>query len=209
MKELFYYAFTILIICSCQNTKSKSESVTTKEKIKIISNIKTTEYQTKSGKKFVVEIDHSFGESICDIKIETFGFSKRNTVYTFEETDPVKNVLITDLDKNGFEEIYIITTSAGSGSYSTIYGIASNKDKSATPIYVYETIETQLQKGELFEGYRGHNLFTLENGSLVNTFPTYNENDVNSNPSGENRKIIYSLITGEAGWILKPDKIIQ
>ena len=54
----------------------------------------------------------------------------------------------------------------------------------------------------------GHNKFSLEDGKLVNSFPVYLENDSNANPTGGKRKILYRLIAGEAGWILKPEKIL-
>ena len=40
-------------------------------------------------------------------------------------------------------------------------------------------------------------------------FPVHLENDNNTNPTGGKRKIVYGLIAGEAGWILKPQQIIN
>ena len=68
-------------------------------------------------------------------------------------------------------------------------------------------VEKDFQKGEPFEGYRGHNQFEIENGVLVNVFPKYNKEDNNSNPTDGESKVTYQLIAGEAGWILKPLKI--
>jgi len=119
----------------------------------------------------------------------------------------VEKVFLADLDGNGFDEIYLLTRRAGSGSYSSMYGVASNKDKSATLIYVPEISEKQMGRGGLFEGFMGHNKFSVEDGKLINTFPVYLENDSNTNPTGGKRKVLYQLILGEAGWILKPDKI--
>ena len=45
-----------------------------------------------------------------------------------------------------------LAESAGSGSYQTIYGIASNNDKSATPIYVRPI--SKLQKEKMFPGLK-------------------------------------------------------
>ena len=206
MKRLSYLivAFTLLFL-ACQNPqKQKSEKLKSVE-----TGVKLTEYNTKSGKEFIVHIDHSKGASICDVQIETREFEAVDETYEFEEIYPVEKVFIADLDGNGFEEIYLITRSAGSGSYSNIYGVASNRDKSATPIYVPEISEKQMEKGGLFEGFMGHNKFSLEDGKLVNVFPVYLENDNNSNPTGGKRKILYDLIAGEAGWILKPIEIIE
>ena len=130
-------------------------------------------------------------------------FTEVNTTNELGTIDPVTDVFIADLDKNGFEEIYLVTQSAGSGSYGNIYGISSNRDKSATPIYVRPVSEIQKDKGEIFEGYQGHNQFKMEDGILVNVFPKYLENENNATPGGGNAKVKYQLIPGEAGWILE------
>jgi hypothetical protein len=70
----------------------------------------------------------------------------------FEDRDPISDVFTADLDGNGFDEIYIVTTAAGSGSYGTILGFASNKDKSLSMIHFPEVREGD----ETFEGYMGH-----------------------------------------------------
>jgi uncharacterized Rossmann fold enzyme len=152
MKRLLFYLLAILVVSSCQNKENKKRASEQKENTQSANDIIRTEYLTKSGKKFIIQEDYSMGASICKLEIETRGFTKSNTIQKLGETDPVHHVFVTDLDKNGFDEIYIITSSAGSGSYSKIYGLGSNYDKSATPIYVYEATDKQLQKGGMFEG---------------------------------------------------------
>jgi hypothetical protein len=196
--------FSVLIF-SCQNTKKQKS-----EQQKLTKDaVQSTEYATKSGKNFIVSIDHSLSASIDYVQIETSNFDAVNSNHIVGEIDPVEEVIIADLDGNGFEEIYLLTRSAGSGSYGNIYGIVSNRDKSATPFYVPEISEREMEKGGLFEGFMGHNKFEIEDGKLVNSFPVYRENDSNANPTGGNRKIVYGLIAGEAGWILRPQQIIQ
>jgi heat shock protein HslJ len=89
----------------------------------------------------------------------------------FQDRDPISDVFTADLDGNGFDEIYIITTAAGSGSYGTILGFASNKDKSLSMIHFPDVREGD----ETFEGYMGHDTFTIEGRKLVRIFPIYNE----------------------------------
>ena len=159
---------------------------------------------SQSGVKFVVDTDHSLGASIASLKVTTKGFSAVNTVHDLGNVDPVAKIFLNDLDKNGFEEIYIITRSAGSGSYSNIYGLASNRDKSATPIFVRPISEKDISRSGLFEGFMGHNTFKIKNGKLVNSFPVFNADDSNAKPTGGTRSIEYRLFAGEAGWILEP-----
>lgn len=173
------------------------------------STIATSEYITKSGKLFIVTVDHSMGASICNVQIKTSGFSADNSTYHLDAIDPLKDIFLADLDNNGYEEIYLLTESAGSGSYSSVYGFASNKDKSVTPIYVRPKTELQKGKREMFEGFVGHNQFEIQNGKLLNSFPVYLEGDANSKPGGGQRIVQYRLIAGEAGWVLEAEKIIK
>ncbi len=101
---------------------------------------------------------HLVGRSLSTIEINTKDF-EHNYHEIYEDRDPVSEVFVADLDGNGFDEIYTITTSAGSGSYGTILGFASNKDKSLSMINFPE-----IQKGdESFKGYMGHDSFKIEN----------------------------------------------
>ena len=197
--RILFLLIFILLGFACQNVSKKGES-----KVITESNLDSKEYFTKSGKIFIVDIDHSMGASICTVEVETKGFDIANTTHKLGTLDPVKDIFLSDLDDNGFEEIYLITQSAGSGSYVNIYGIASNTDKSTSPVYVRPVSEKQMEKGGLFEGFMGHNNFTLQNKKLINSFPVYKNEDSNAKPTGGNKKIEYRLIAGEAGWILEP-----
>ena len=124
------------------------------------------EYKTKTGKTIIISETHPAGRSLSTIEVRTEGF-EHNFGEIFEDRDPISDVFVTDLDGNGFDEIYIITTSAGSGSYGTVLGFASNKDKSLSMIHFPE-----VRKGdEYFDGYMGHDSFKIEGEKLVSIFP--------------------------------------
>jgi hypothetical protein len=159
------------------------------------------EYRTKTGKMIVVSETNPVGRSLSTIKVRTEGFG-HNFGEVFEDRDPISDVLVADLDENGFDEIYIITTAAGSGSYGTVLGFASNKDKSLSMIHFPEMREGD----ENFEGYMGHDTFKIEDQKLVRIFPIYNKGDTNQNPTGGKRMLVYGLYPGEAMWQLKVDK---
>lgn len=137
----------VMAFASCQNPKDKKVNNLPTDKTKVEISIKTTQYQTQSGKQFIIYADYSQGASICDLKVETKNFAKNNSVHSFGLADPIKDIFIIDLDKNGFEEIYIVTTSAGSGSYSTIYGLASNRDRSCYPYLCPDSFKSATRPG--------------------------------------------------------------
>jgi hypothetical protein len=165
---------------------------------KVASANTSKEYKTKTGKTIIVSETHPVGRSLSTIEISTKGF-EHNYAETYEDRAPISEVFVADLDGNGFDEIYIITTSAGSGSYGSVLGFASNKDKSLSMIHFPETQEGN----ENFEGYMGHDTFKVEGQNLVRVFPVYREGDANKNPTGGKRKLVYGLYPGEAMWQLK------
>ena len=180
--------FSTVVLISCSDTQSGSSK-----------DLKT--YQTKSGKTIIISETHPTGQSLSTIEISTKGF-EHNYSEIYRDKDPISDVFVTDLDGNGFDEIYIITTSAGSGSYGTVLGFASNKDKSLSMINFPEIQESDKN----FEGYMGHDTFKIKDQKLLRTFPIYNKDDTNNHPTGGTRKLVYGLYPGEAMWQLKVDK---
>jgi len=159
------------------------------------------EYRTKTGKTIMVSETHPAGESLSTIEVCTRGF-EHESHEIYPDRNPISDVFVADMDGNGFDEIYIITASAGSGSYGTVLGFASNKDKSLSMINFPE-----IRKGdEHFEGYMGHDTFKIEGQKLVRIFPIYNKGDTNENPSGGRRKLVYGLYPGEAMWQLEVEE---
>ena len=175
-------------LISCFDTKSGSSDA-------------PKEYKTKTGKSIIISQTHPAGQSLSTIEISTKDF-EHNYSEIYKDRNPVAEVFVADLDGNGFDEIYIITISAGSGSYGAVFGFASNKDKSLSMINFPE-----IQKGnENFKGYMGHDTFKIEDQKLLRTFPIYNEGDTNKHPTGGTRKLVYGLYPGEAMWQLKVEK---
>jgi len=176
-------------LVSCFDTKSGSSDA-------------PKEFKTKTGKTIIISETHPVGQSLSTIEISTKDF-EHNYQEIYQDRDPISEVFVADLDGNGFDEIYIITISAGSGSYGAVLGLASNKDKSLSMINFPE-----IQEGdENFKGYMGHDTFKIEDQKLVRIFPIYNQDDTNKHPTGGTRKLVYGLYPGEAMWQLKVDKL--
>ena len=151
------------------------------------------EFKTKTGKVFLLEESHPKGMSLSDIKV-MFADDQASAL-NFSDLDPVNKVLVGDLDKNGFDELYVTTTAAGSGSYGNLRGFASLRDKSIGMVNLPELAPSDMAKGGQFEGYEGHDEFTIANNELVRTFP------IKSN-KGSKRTVVYKMVPGEAAYQL-------
>jgi len=160
--------------------------------------LRAGEHVTRSGKSLFIEESHPLGQSLSNIHLNSSGF-EHELSEILEDRDPIKNVLIADLDKNGFDEFYIFTISSGSGSYGNLIAFASNRDKSLSMIHLPEIEEGD----ERFSGYMGHDHFQISENVLIRSFPIYLSSDKNNKPTGGRREIAYGLFPGEALWQLK------
>ena len=122
-----------------------------------------------------------------------------------EADGTITNVEIEDLNADGYPEIYVYVTSAGSGSYGTLIAYASNRNKSLSQIYL-PSIE---DNPEISQGYMGHDEFVVGEGTFVRRFPIYRDGDNNARPTGGTRQVQYKLENGEAGWVLRQDQVVE
>ena len=146
----------------------------------------------------------SAGGSINQLRIQPTGLAVDNSEIRAELDGTAYRAEIADLDSNGWPEIYVFVSSAGSGSYGSLAAYAVNKGKSITPIYLPPLEQSA---GE-FQGYMGHDQFTVVENRLQRSFPIYRQDDSNAAPTGGTRQLQYRLEPGEAGWVLKLDQSV-
>ena len=152
-----------------------------------------TDYKTGTGKVITVSESHPQGASLSNIAVSFAG--EPSSEVKFTDAEPIAKVMLGDLDANGFDEIYIVTVSAGTGSYGNVIGLASNSDKSLSMIYLPPIEEKDLKKGGSFEGYEGHDEFEIVENSLSRRFPI-------KAAHATMRSINYKMKAGEAGFVL-------
>jgi hypothetical protein len=137
--------------------------------------------------------------SVNKLRIVPSGRLSQRTPITQEVYGTVTGAEIADLNADGWPEIYVYISSAGSGSYGTVVGYAVNRGKSVTPITLPELSDDPVASA----GYQGHDEFALVEGALARRFPVYRSGDTNASPSGGRRQLHYRLVAGEAGWLLR------
>lgn len=143
--------------------------------------------------------------SLNKLTITPTGLEGENKPIVVEVDGSVTGAEVEDLDANGFPEIYVYVTSAGSGSYGSLVAYAANQKKSLTEILLPDLGEDRVNS----KGYMGHDQFAVGEGSLLRRFPLYKAGDSNANPTGKTRQLQYKLRAGEAGWILRLDKVVE
>lgn len=151
------------------------------------------------------ELQTSGNGSITQLRIVPSGLTEVNEKIDAELDGTAYGAELADLDANGWPEIYVYVSSAGSGSYGSLLAYAVNNGKSMTPIY----LPPMEKDPEVTKGYMGHDEFAVVENRLVRRFPVYKEGDTNSAPSGGTRQLQYRLEKGEAGWELRVDRVVE
>lgn len=139
------------------------------------------------------------------VRIEPHGLEGDNTVIEKDVEGSVTGAEVADLNEDGSPEIYVYATSAGSGSHGLLVGYGANKRKSLSEIY----LPSLQDDPRTSTGYMGHDKFRVAGNTLVRRFPIYRDEDTNAQPTGGIRQVQYHLLAGEAGWVLKPNKVLN
>ena len=139
------------------------------------------------------------------LTVFTFGLENEYNETFKIDGELVINAEVEDLNSDGSPDLFVFTSSVGSGSYGNVYAFSVNNMKSMSQVYFPPTSENN----EINEGYMGHDEFTLVENRLGQRFPIYKEGDTNANPTGGKRQILYKLVEGEAMRKLEVDQILD
>ena len=209
MKIILPVLILILFFLSCKQEQSSTKinkieeaSIESKDHSKRFEKIA---HQTATGKTIDLIIEKR-SNNLSDFTIVSVDFSNNNDSLSIKDSDPLQLSVIKDLDANGYDELYLITTSMGSGSYASIFGFASNQDLSLTPIYFPSISENDVQVDGPFYGYMGHDSIYFSDNRILRKYPIYKEGDPNCCPTGGNKMLSYKLLAGEASWKLEIEK---
>lgn len=201
MKQAFSWipAIMLCFIVSCgeraghEETGGRSETTMRDSSTALPSGITAgKEFKTKGSLVYVVREDKSLGASVSRITVLAKDSSRIDSL-NLGEKDPVQEGLLADLDRNGKEELYIITRNAGSGSYAHVFGFTQDSTGKLAALEIPEPAPEDQAVGRSFNGYLGHDSIYIRDHQLIRSFPVYKPGDPNSKPSGGSRAIHYAL----------------
>jgi len=201
----------VLTIIACKDEKGKinKEQIENNEVLSIENPIQEEQkivfQKTLTLQNITFDIITTGEGSISELTIQPKGLEIDNQEIAVELDGQVVNAEIEDLNSDGFPEILIYTTSAGSGSYGNVIGYSVNNGKSISQIYFPDIFENK----EASSGYMGHDEFAVIETTLARRFPVYKDGDTNNNPTGGTRQIEYKLKDGEASRLFVIEKISE
>ncbi|TAF55263.1 MAG: hypothetical protein EAZ62_02645 [Sphingobacteriia bacterium] len=124
---------------------------------------------TRNGDLIKIEEFHPRGEKRSDLKISIR--NEMSGLNVVQDVNPVQQILLGDLNQNGFDEVYIITSSFDNSRYGQVFAYECTDHKTLSRIGIPVLEKADLQKGGNFEGYHGDDKFQLEAQHLVRSYP--------------------------------------
>lgn len=158
---------------------------------------------TLQGIDFHVQADQVDGQPA--LRIDPKGLEIDNSAITRPLTGNIVRAEVADLNNDGSPEIYVSTRSPGRGLPGELIAYSANHKKSLSEIYLPPASDNP----KTAEGYQGEDAFSVVESTLVQRFPVYDSADANAGRTGKMRQIQYKLVPGEAGWILREDKVSE
>jgi hypothetical protein len=192
----------VLLSCSGSPSNEGDDEFDSVEFLMPVSDPVTREFVTKTGKKWLVHQTPLNDPAYVNVSVESRGFANDQAPLDLGEIDPVIQVRLADLDKDGFEELYLVTQAAGEEAYGTVYGFYSDGDRDVLLISYEGASPYTMKEGGPFEGYRGADAFLFNENSLVNAFPV----TLQESTTALERKVYYKLVKEEGAIILRPDR---
>ncbi|RVD77115.1 PliI family lysozyme inhibitor of I-type lysozyme [Pseudomonas koreensis] len=139
------------------------------------------------------------------LRIAPKGLEIDNTVIIQALSGDVVRAEVADLNNDGSPELYIFTRSPGRGMPGELIAYSANNKKSLSEIYLPPVSDNP----KTAEGYQGEDSFAVVENTLVQRFPIYDSADAGAGRTGKMRQVQYKLVAGEAGWILREDKVTE
>jgi hypothetical protein len=129
------------------------------------------------------------------LSIKPVGFESGARDVSFTLKGRVAGAQIDDLNRDGYPDLILFIYSDSSASSGTVYGFISDANKEIIPCILPDVA----MNSKINTGYKGHDKFSLMEGTLLQRFPIYKTGDDKGKPTGGNRVILYQLAKGDRG----------
>ncbi|MCU0836583.1 MAG: hypothetical protein MUC77_19445 [Chromatiaceae bacterium] len=139
------------------------------------------------------------------VTITPAGLEIDNSPIAVETTGIVTGAEVGDINADGSPEIYVHAVEPGEDRRAVLIAFSANRKKSLSQIYL-PPLEDDAANAK---GYRGRDEFAVVEGIIARRFPIYPEDATRTEPTGKMRQIQYRLVPGEAGWVLKVDRVVE
>lgn len=132
---------------------------------------------------------------VRDVQVKAYRGELLLTNFRVRVEGTVTGAEVGDLDNNRFPELYVYSTTNGSGSFGRVYGWQFLPERKAD-------ITPANWRDRLPDGYMGHDSVWVDQDILCRKFPVYQPGDANAEPSGGYQMMRYKLRPSGTGFSL-------
>lgn len=136
------------------------------------------------------------------VSVSTTGLEIDNSAWSQEVDGTVTGAEVADLNADGSPEVYVYVKSTGADARGSVVTYVANNRKSLSMAFMAPLSDIP----GATDGYLGQDEFAVLEGVLGRRFPIHDEVGT---PTGRIRQLQYTLNAGEAGWILKADRVLE
>jgi hypothetical protein len=136
------------------------------------------------------------------VTVTPAGLEIDNSAWSQEVDGIVTGAEVADLNADGSPEVYVYVRSPGTDARGSVLACVANHRKSLSIAFMPPLSDTP----DAAKGYVGHDEFAVLENVLGRRFPVHDDAGA---PTGRIRQLQYRLTAGEAGWILKVDRITE
>lgn len=187
--------------CTGNSGEESTDDFDSTEYLLPVSEPITRELISKTGKKWLIHQTPLSDPAFVAVSVESVGFQRDQSLLELGEIDPLVVVKLADLDSDGFEELYLVTKSAGEEAYGTLYGFYSDQDQDVLLISYEGASPYTTKEGGPYEGYRGGDIFLFGENNLANTFMA----TLPQSSSAIKKTVYYKLTKEEGAMVLRPE----
>jgi hypothetical protein len=130
------------------------------------------------------------------LMIRPLGFeSPANESMNMPVRGRVSAAMVDDLNNDGLADLILFIYTDSAALHGTVYVMVSDGDKSILPT----GLPDPALEGKINTGYKGHDVFSMLEGTVLLRFPIFKPGDKDDAPTGGKRTVQYSLSKGESG----------
>lgn len=129
------------------------------------------------------------------LTVKPVGFQSEARDMSFAIRGRVLRAEIDDMNNDSYPDLLLTIYMDSTATYGTVYAFVSDANKGMIPCILPDLT----MDGKMNAGYKGHDKFTLMEGTLLQKFPVYKPGDAKDNPTGGNRVLQYRLVKSGEG----------
>lgn len=107
----------------------------------------------------------------------------------------ISAVMVDDLNSDGLADLVLFLYTDSAAIHGTAYAMLSDGTKSILPC----GLPDPALDGKINAGYKGHDTFSMLEGTVLQRFPIFKPGDTDNHPTGGTRTIQYTITKGESG----------